>query len=155
MNTDTIWRISSTSSEATEKLAHSIGARLRGGEVIELRSDLGGGKTTFVRGLTAGTGSDDVVASPSFTISKVYTSGKLDLHHYDFYRLTEAGLMAQELAEVIADERNVTVVEWAEVVDDVLPASHVVISIATTGENDREITVALPEDVTYLKDESA
>jgi tRNA threonylcarbamoyladenosine biosynthesis protein TsaE len=155
MYTGTTWQIKSTSSEATEKLGHSIGARLRGGEVFELKSDLGGGKTTFVRGLAAGMGSQDAVASPSFTISKVYSSDNLELHHYDFYRLTEAGLMAQELAEVISDPQNVTVVEWAEVVDDVLPAEHIVITITSTGESDREITLRLPSSSAYMQGESA
>jgi len=80
-------RITSESPEATEQLAEAIGRRLTGGEVIELVSDLGGGKTTFVRGLARGLGSADVVSSPTFTVSKVYKADKLELHHFDFYRL--------------------------------------------------------------------
>jgi tRNA threonylcarbamoyladenosine biosynthesis protein TsaE len=63
----------SKDAEQTENIAHLIGARLRGGEVIELVSDLGGGKTTFTRGLADGAGSKDIVASPTFIVSKVYT----------------------------------------------------------------------------------
>jgi tRNA threonylcarbamoyladenosine biosynthesis protein TsaE len=155
MNTSITWQINSSSSEATEQLGFSIGSRLRGGEVLELRSDLGGGKTTFVRGLAAGMGSEDVVASPSFTISKVYSSEHLELHHYDFYRLPEAGLMAQELGEVIADPQNVVIVEWAEVVDDILPAQHAIVTIRTTGETTREITIHLPSGFEYLKGDAA
>ena len=64
--------IVSTDSKSTEKLGALLGKQLKGGEVIELVSDLGGGKTTFVRGLAAGSGSKDQVASPTFTLSKVY-----------------------------------------------------------------------------------
>src|SRR5262245_31168810 len=65
MSTDMTRQISSASSAETEELAQSLGRRLKGGEVIELVSDLGGGKTTFVRGLAKGAGSPDKVASPS------------------------------------------------------------------------------------------
>ena len=63
--------ITSTSIEDTERIAALLGSNLRGGELIELASDLGGGKTTFTRGLVRGGGSDDSVASPTFTISRV------------------------------------------------------------------------------------
>src|SRR5689334_25117700 len=106
---------------ATEQLGEAIGERLKGGEVIELVSDLGGGKTTFVRGLARGFGSSDRVASPTFTISKVYKSGSKELHHFDFYRLQESGLIAHELEEIIHDPMCTVVVEWAAVVKNVLP----------------------------------
>lgn len=93
--------IISDSPEKTEVIAKNIGHHVKGGETIELVSDLGGGKTTFVHGLTAGVGSVDAVASPTFTISRQYKAGKLTIYHFDFYRLKEAGIMADELAEVI------------------------------------------------------
>ena len=145
------WQINSTSSESTEQLGRDIGARLRGGEVIELSSDLGGGKTTFVRGLAAGMGSNDAVTSPSFTISQVYQAGEVTLHHYDFYRLPDAGLMRQELAEVLDDPKAVVVVEWAAVVGDVLPAKRVTLTITTTGENERQIAISLPPQLRYIR----
>jgi tRNA threonylcarbamoyladenosine biosynthesis protein TsaE len=152
MNTGTTWQINSTSSDETEALGRKLGARLRGGEVIELTSDLGGGKTTFVRGLAAGMGSKDHVSSPSFTISQVYNAGNLTLHHYDFYRLPEAGLMAPELAEVIADPQNVVVVEWAGVVEDVLPNDRLTIAIETTGEQTRTFHFTVAEKYDYLRE---
>jgi tRNA threonylcarbamoyladenosine biosynthesis protein TsaE len=151
MNTVEMWQIKSNSSASTEQLGHNIGTRLRGGEVIELDSDLGGGKTTFVRGLAAGMGSDDAVSSPSFTISQVYQAGNLTLHHYDFYRLPDAGLMQQELAEVLEDPQAVVVVEWAGVVENVLPAERISVVIKPTGENAREFSVSLPQQFAYLK----
>lgn len=123
---------------------------LRGGEVIELVSDLGGGKTTFVRGLARGMGSADRVASPTFTISRVYHAGDLMLHHFDFYRLGEAGLIAEELDEILDDPRAVSVIEWAGIVEDVLPAERVKITIHKTPTDGRELQFKAPQSLAYV-----
>jgi len=123
--------------------------------VIELRSDLGGGKTTLVRGIARGAGSSDNVASPSFTISREYQADKLAIHHYDFYRLGEAGLMSQELADVLSDPQAVVIVEWAGVVDDVLPEERAVIQITTTGDESRQLEITLPQAYDYLRGDGA
>jgi tRNA threonylcarbamoyladenosine biosynthesis protein TsaE len=151
MNTDTTWHIESQDTAATEQLGADIGARLRGGEVIELRSDLGGGKTTFVRGLAHGAGSSDAVGSPSFTISREYAAPKFIIHHYDFYRLAEPGLMANELSEVLDDDKAVVIVEWADAAEDVLPTDRAIISITSTSETERQFDVSLPKSLDYLK----
>jgi tRNA threonylcarbamoyladenosine biosynthesis protein TsaE len=144
------WQTVSTSLESTAKLAESLGSRLRGGEVIELVSDLGGGKTTFVRSLTEGMGSVDKVTSPSFTISREYKAGDLTLYHFDFYRLNDPGIVANELAEVVHDPKAVVAVEWADIVEDVLPTDKLTIHIKTTGEFTREFTCTYPEKLQYL-----
>jgi tRNA threonylcarbamoyladenosine biosynthesis protein TsaE len=108
-------------SEETERIARSIGQHLHGGECMDLMSDLGGGKTTFTRGIVSGMGSSDQVSSPTFTIGKQYKYSDMTCYHFDFYRLQEPGLVAEELAEAIVDPKGVIVVEWAESVADVLP----------------------------------
>lgn len=118
-------------------LAERLGKQLKGSEVIELVSDLGGGKTTFVRGIAKGVGSDDQVSSPTFTLNNVYAGKDLTVYHFDFYRLFEAGIMQEELAEIIADPKAVTVVEWADIVQNVLPDDRLTIHITTTGEESR------------------
>lgn len=140
----------STSSDETVRLAAAIGNRLHGGEVIELISDLGGGKTTFVRGLAVGMGSTDKVASPSFTISRQYKAGGKTLYHFDFYRLQDAGIVANELAEVVGDSQAVVAVEWADIVENVLPADKLTVSVRSTGETARELTFTYPESLSYL-----
>lgn len=127
-----------------------MGKALKGGEVIELVSDLGGGKTTFVRGLAHGAGSKDKVGSPTFTISKVYNAPKFDIHHFDFYRLPDPGLVANELAEVLGDEHIVTVIEWADVVSHVLPGNRLHINIRQTPSGARELTFRASEPLAYL-----
>lgn len=113
-------------------------------------SDVGGGKTTFVRGLVAGMGSADHVSSPSFTLTNQYRSEKLTIQHFDFYRLTEPGIMRQELAEMLTDPRTVTVVEWASIVDDVLPAERLTIQIVANTETGRSLTFTYPESHSHL-----
>ncbi len=103
----------SANAEDTGQIAASVGHQLMGGEVIQLIGDVGAGKTTFVRGLAMGMGSTNRVSSPTFTVSNVYKTPKLALHHYDFYRITDSAIMQNELYEVINDENKVVVLEWA------------------------------------------
>ena len=143
------------SAAQTKSVGESIGQKLKGGEVFELISDLGGGKTTLVSGLSEGFGSSDPVASPSFTISYVYTraDGKA-LHHFDFYRLNDAGIVANELEEVEGDADSVVAVEWGDIVHDVLPSSRIIIKIMNKAEENRRITISAPEEYKYLFEES-
>lgn len=143
-------QMTSESAEQTEQVAFILGQKLSGGEVIELVSDLGGGKTTFVRGLVRGLGSSDKVASPTFTISKVYAAGDLEVHHFDFYRLQEPGIIADELAEVVADPKVIVVVEWADAVQHVLPAHRITITISQTPKGDRRFIFSTPEHMASL-----
>lgn len=143
-------RFDSNNLEETLTLASQIGANCKGGEVIELVSDLGGGKTAFVRGLARGMGSRDDVSSPSFTLSNEYRAENNTLYHFDFYRLSEPGIMRQELAEVLDDKHAVIAIEWADVVNDVLPTEHITITIETTGEDSRTYCVTYPDEFSYI-----
>jgi tRNA threonylcarbamoyladenosine biosynthesis protein TsaE len=64
------------------------------------------------------------------------------LAHYDFYRLEEAGIMANELSEVIGEPQTVTVIEWGGVVDGVLPKDRLTINITSPRETSRQVTVS-------------
>lgn len=107
--------------------------------VIELVGDVGAGKTTLTRGIAEGLGVKEQVTSPSFTISKVYEFPRGMLVHYDFYRLGEPGLMAEDLAENMEDARTVVVVEWADSVADVLPEKHKRIEIVLNEDGSRTV----------------
>lgn len=119
-----------------------MGSQLRGGEIIELRSDLGGGKTTFVRGLVRGAGSQDHVVSPTFTLNRIYRAKNLSIYHYDFYRLDDAGILADQLAEAVNDDQSVVIVEWAGIVENVLPPDRLSIELQPTANDpdERQIT---------------
>jgi tRNA threonylcarbamoyladenosine biosynthesis protein TsaE len=117
----------------------SLAQRIAVPALIELVGDVGAGKTTLTRGLAHGLGVEEEITSPSFTISKSYRGKKADLTHYDFYRLGDPGLMMDDLAESISDPRLVTVVEWAQSVQDILPADRKIITIKYIDENTREL----------------
>ena len=130
-------------SEADMKtLGAKLGALLKGGEVIELVGDVGAGKTTFTKGVAAGMEIDEDVQSPSFTISRVYDTPRgVSLAHYDFYRLQDAGIMADELHETIRDKATVTIIEWAEIVEGILPGDRLDIRITSPSETTRGVTI--------------
>lgn len=142
--------VTSTSAQDTSRLGERLGKHCKGGEVIELISDLGGGKTTLVQGLAKGMGSTDHVASPTFTISRVYKGEGLELHHFDFYRLQDAGLMEYELHDVLEDPTTIVVVEWGDVVTHVLPKERVTIRLSHTQEEKRELEIIYPKSLAYL-----
>ncbi len=120
-----------------KQLGEAIGQSLSGGEVLELVGDIGAGKTTLTKGIAQALGISEPVQSPTFTISRVYDSPKgLRLVHYDFYRLSEAGIMGDEIREAMDDD-SVVVVEWAGAVDDDLPKDRLVVKITTISEEER------------------
>lgn len=118
----------------------TIGSFLYGGEIIELIGDVGSGKTTLAKGIAVGLGIDEYVQSPSFMISRVYKGrNNITLAHYDFYRLDDVGIMANELQETIGEPNVVTIIEWAGVVKGVLPTDRLSIKITSPTENSREV----------------
>lgn len=126
--------------ESMRQLGQKIGELLKGGEVIELVGDVGAGKTTFSKGLAQGLEIVEPVQSPTFTISRIYPArDQLELRHYDFYRLGEAGVMGDELSEAVNSPHGITVVEWGGVVDGVLPSDRLQLTIVATSETSREV----------------
>ncbi len=123
-------------------LGETIGRVLQGGEVIEMVGDVGAGKTTFTKGLAKGLGVQDDVQSPTFTISRIYKARDgLELVHYDFYRLSDPGLLKLELAEAVSEPHMVTVIEWGDVVGGVLPNHAIRIHLQSPGETTRLVTI--------------
>lgn len=154
MNIDKTLVISSTSFENTESIGEAIGRCLRGGEVIELISDVGGGKTTLVRGLVRGAGSDAAVSSPTFTINRRYPAPQFAINHLDLYRLgTDPGTIEQEIREVIQDGSDVVAVEWADSLRDILPVDRLKVDIVYEAEDSRRITISVPKTLSYLVEE--
>lgn len=148
-----VYMISIATDNDMKVLGRRIGEQFRGGEVVELIGDVGAGKTTLAKGLAVGLKVDEDVQSPSFTISRTYDArDELILEHYDFYRLQEAGVMAYELSESIADPKTVVLVEWAETVGSVLPDERIVIRISYLPDDDgRSVEVAVPEQYNYVE----
>ncbi len=118
-----------------------IGRQISEGMVLELVGDVGAGKTTFTKGLAKGLGIFETVQSPTFTISRVYEGEKLTLSHYDFYRLNDYGIMEMELAENLNNPKNVTVIEWAGDLAEILPKKHLRMVFESLNENQRKVKV--------------
>jgi tRNA threonylcarbamoyladenosine biosynthesis protein TsaE len=102
-----------TSSPAeTERLGMLLGERLRRGDIVLLKGELGAGKTTFVRGVAQGAGSTADVASPTFQLVRVYP-GRVQLAHVDLYRV-ESGAELRDLGLDELADRGAVVVEWGD-----------------------------------------
>jgi tRNA threonylcarbamoyladenosine biosynthesis protein TsaE len=80
--------LETSSPEETEAAGEDLGRRLRSGDLVLLKGELGAGKTTFVRGVARGCGSAAPVASPTFQLVRIYP-GRLQLAHVDLYRLEQ------------------------------------------------------------------
>jgi tRNA threonylcarbamoyladenosine biosynthesis protein TsaE len=145
--------IDSKNPEQTEEVATNIGKLLKGGEIIELSGELGSGKTTFTHGLALGVGSKDKVASPTFTISRVYNGTYLDIYHFDFYRLQDVDLIAHELADVVRNPKNIAVIEWAEKLTKSLPKERLLIEFKYLDEDNRKLLFTCPQSLSYLVNE--
>ena len=135
-----------------KKLGKRLGDSLRGGEIIELIGDVGAGKTTLTRGIARSLGIEDTLQSPTFTISREYKGEKLRLVHYDFYRLSEPGIMADELDETLKDTNTVSVIEWSDAVEEVLPDNRIIIKIfpVSNDENSRDVEITIPSTNDYI-----
>ncbi|MEO5950501.1 MAG: tRNA (adenosine(37)-N6)-threonylcarbamoyltransferase complex ATPase subunit type 1 TsaE [Candidatus Saccharimonadales bacterium] len=137
--------------EAMKAFGAVIGGHLSGGEIIDLTGDVGAGKTTLTKGIAAGLGIEEDVQSPSFTISRVYDARNgLRLAHYDFYRLHNAGIMHDELAETVMDNKTVTIIEWSDVVKSVLPSDHISIHITSPEEHVRHLNITAHGELSQM-----
>ena len=127
-----------TNRDATIALGKKIGQQLVAGDVLVLDGDLGAGKTTFTKGLAAGLEIPDIIKSPTFTIIHEYQDGRLPLYHMDAYRLENGGAEYLGLEEYF-DGDGVSVVEWAEFVEDELPADFLAIHFKRTDDDNTRV----------------
>ena len=126
--------------EETERIGQRFGEKLRGGEVIAYRGDLGAGKTAFTRGLARGLGITMRVTSPTYTIVNEYLSGRMPLFHFDMYRLSSGEELFDIGWEDYLQRGGVCAVEWSENVGDALE-SPICVRIERTGDDSRRITI--------------
>lgn len=132
---------------ATEALAEAFAGRLAPGDVIALTGDLGAGKTVFARALIRSLGRAagmeiEHVPSPTFTLVQLYDLADFTLYHFDLYRL-EAPEEAWEIGIEDAFAGGVSVIEWADRIDNMLPPDHIRIDLAFgSGETARIATVS-------------
>lgn len=135
-----------SSVEQTQKIASLIGQKIKPNSVITLTGDLGAGKTTFTKGLAQGLGIKERISSPTFTILKIYESGRLPLYHFDAYRL-ENGYEDLGFEEYI-DDQGVSVIEWPIYMEEILPKQRLEIEILNIDEQTRQL-ILKPEGQKY------
>ena len=125
----------------TKKIAADLAATLKGGEVIAFYGDLGMGKTCFVTGLAEGLEFCGEVSSPTFAIINEYLGGRLDLYHFDMYRISGwEDLYSTNYFEYM-ESGGVLAVEWSENIEAALPKDVIKVTIKRLDETKREITI--------------
>ena len=131
----------SASVEATQRVGERIGRALRAGDVVALYGELGTGKTTFVQGIARGQGRDQAsVKSPTFVLVREYP-GDTILVHVDGYRLDGPPAAAWLDLDLIFSPRRVTMVEWAERFEGLLPERRLAVHLEHVSANRRRLRI--------------
>lgn len=115
--------------EDTKKTGIEIGRRVKAGTVIALSGDLGAGKTALTKAVAEGLGVKEVITSPTFNIVKQYETGRLPLYHFDVYRIGDVDEMYELGYEEFFFGSGVSIVEWADLIEDIIPEDAVRIEI--------------------------
>lgn len=136
--------IETKSAEETYQLGIEIGQKAKKGQVYTLVGDLGVGKTVFTQGLAKGLEIDEPISSPTFTIVQVYDEGRLPFYHFDVYRIGDISEMDEIGFEDYVYGEGVSLIEWANLIEEILPEEHISITIEKDlekGFDYRKITI--------------
>src|SRR3989304_8427435 len=131
------------SAEETKRLGKKLASNLAGGEVFALSGDLGSGKTTFVQGFARGLGVTARIVSPTFILMRKYATPEKNFYHVDLYRFeekVEEEVINLGLPDIWGREENITVIEWAEKIKNMIPAVATWIKFENLGGEKRKIT---------------
>lgn len=137
------------SAEETELLGIRLGEKLRAGDVVALSGDLGAGKTHFTFGIARALQVNDYITSPTFTIVNEYLDARLPLFHFDAYRLGDASELYEIGFDEYLDRQGIIVIEWADLVKDVLPPDTVYVEIQRRDDispTRRSVTVSVEKE---------
>lgn len=119
----------SFSPQDTFDIAKKLGEQAKAGDVYCLNGDLGVGKTLFSQGFAKGLGIEDSVSSPTFTIVQEYNDGRLPLYHFDVYRIEDTEEMEEVGFSDMVYGDGVCLIEWANLIQDILPEQYITITI--------------------------
>lgn len=121
--------IETRNARETYELGEFLGKHARRGQIYTMNGDLGVGKTVFTQGFAHGLGIEEAVSSPTFTIVQVYEEGRLPFYHFDVYRISDI----EEMEEIGYDDyffgEGVCMIEWAELIRELLPEHVVTVKI--------------------------
>ena len=136
--------IETYSTGETFALGRQIGQQAEAGEIYTLIGDLGVGKTVLTQGVAAGLGIEEPVNSPTFTIVQIYEEGRLPFYHFDVYRIGDISEMEEIGYEDCFYGEGVCLIEWADLIEEILPREHRRITIEkdlSKGFDYRRITI--------------
>ena len=121
--------IETRSAQETYQLGVDIGKSAKAGQVYTMVGDLGVGKTVFTQGMAVGLGITEPISSPTFTIVQVYDEGTLPFYHFDVYRIGDISEMDEIGFEDYVYGEGVSLIEWANLIEEILPEQRIEITI--------------------------
>lgn len=124
-----ITTIETYSAEETAELGRRMGLEAKPGDVCTLVGDLGVGKTVFTQGIALGLGITEAISSPTFTIVQVYEEGRMPFYHFDVYRIGDIEEMDEIGYEDYFYGEGLTMIEWANLIEEILPEKRKEITI--------------------------
>lgn len=113
----------SYSEQDTFDIAYKLAGESRPGDIYALIGDLGVGKTAFTKGFAAGLGISEPIVSPTFTFLQIYEDGTMPLYHFDVYRISDVSEMDEIGYEDCFYGNGVSIMEWADLVPEIIPES--------------------------------
>ena len=113
----------------TRSLGAALAKSMQPGEVYALTGDLGAGKTTLAKAIARGLGVSETLTSPTFTIVQEYESGRMPLYHFDVYRVSDEDELFEIGLEDYFHRGGVCLIEWADLIEDLLPEGTVWVSL--------------------------
>ena len=131
----------SRSAEETERIGYELGMKLRKGDVISLRGSLGAGKTVLAKGIAKALSINEAIVSPTFTIVQEYDEGKIPMFHLDLYRLSGDDEFESMGGEEFLYPDGITLIEWSEKIDDMLPDTTIFVEIGINDDLSRVISI--------------
>ena len=134
----------SHSEQETFDFAKGLAEQSQKGDIYALTGDLGVGKTAFTKGFAEGLGITEPIVSPTFTFVQIYEEGRLPLYHFDVYRISDISEMDEIGYEDCFFGEGVSIMEWADLVDELIPEDAYRVSIKkdlTKGVDYRRIEI--------------
>lgn len=138
MKLSPILKLNSLSAAETKRYGELFSKVLTGGDLIVLVGALGGGKTTFTKGILKGLGYRGRVLSPSFTLVREYSTKKLKVYHIDLYRLNRKQALDLGIEDFIYSQDSITLIEWGDRIDRELD-KHIVVKFSYLAEDQRQL----------------
>jgi len=125
----------SKSENDTKNYAKNLASELKPKDIVILTGDLGSGKTKFVEGFLSYFGLEQEISSPTFTIVNEYKKNEINIYHFDVYRLSDSS----EFSEIGGEEyfeNGICLIEWGELIEDILPKKYIHITFEKDDENE-------------------